>query len=169
MKILVLSDSHGNGKIMANVVQKYKKTVDCVVFLGDCIRDCDAFVADFAKPIYMVAGNCDYASQLPEELLIELGGKKVMMTHGHMYRVKVGYDNIITAAVANGADICLFGHTHAPVYFVKNGITFLNPGSINLPRGCIGKSYAIIEIVGGAVLHKFIEVQQGRPLRSPGI
>ena len=48
---------------------------------------------------------------LPDQLLIELGGHKIWMEHGHLV------PNLMTLAFRakdHGADIALFGHTHEP-------------------------------------------------------
>jgi len=156
MKILALSDSHGVIKPMANVVKKYGNNVACTLFLGDYVVDFEKVAESTA--FHMVPGNCDFYSTLPQELTIELGGKKIWMSHGNRLGVKSGYDKIIAAAEARKVNICLFGHTHVPVVFKKNGILFLNPGSISEPRGLKRKSYAIIDITDLGVLAKVIEV-----------
>ena len=159
MKILVLSDSHGVTKLMSDVVAKHAPHVACTLFLGDYLRDIEKVSGNFPKmAFHVVPGNCDFYSELPRELTVELGGKKVWMTHGDRFGVKSGNGRIESAAAARGADICLFGHSHMPITYEKNGILFLNPGSITEPRGPRGRSYAVIEILSNAVLPKIIEV-----------
>ena len=156
MKLLVLSDSHGDTGLMRQVVQKFNGIASCILFLGDYARDSKAL--KFDGPIYVVLGNCDFVPEHPREQLLNLGGKTIWMCHGDRFGVKAGYDRITAAAAQRNADICLFGHTHAPTSFVKNGILFLNPGSISEPRGLKWKSYAVIEIVGEDVLPNIIEI-----------
>ena len=67
------------------------------------------------------------------------------MTHGHKYNVKLGYDSIVNMACCAGADILLFGHTHRQVFFDVNGLTVMNPGSVD--RGY----YGVIEIKAGRI------------------
>jgi len=158
MKILVLSDSHGVTQLMEDVVRKHVNDVACVLFLGDCLEDCEKIASKFqSATFHVVPGNCDYCSDLPKELMIKVGSKRILMCHGHNHSVKMNYDRIISFATAKRADICLFGHTHVPISFEKNGILFLNPGSIAEPRGTKRKSYAVVEILGDAVLSKIIE------------
>jgi len=158
MKILVLSDSHGVTKLMAEKVAKHADHVDCVMFLGDYLRDIEKVAGQFPNlTFHVVPGNCDFMSNLPAELTVEVGGKKIWMTHGDHFDVKSGYGRIEAAASARGADICMFGHSHVAVEYEKNGIVFLNPGSITEPRGSRGKSYAIVEIVGKAILTKIMD------------
>jgi len=158
MKILILSDSHGSTKLMEDVVAKHENHIECAIFLGDYLEDCKKIATKFSNTTFhMVPGNCDYYSDLPGDLTIKIGGKRIWISHGHKASVKSGYDEIVNLAIVGRADICLFGHTHEAVAFEKNGILFLNPGSISQPRGVKGKSYAIIEILEGAVFPKIIE------------
>ena len=73
-----------------------------------------------------------------EELEIE--GKKVFITHGHLHKVGFGTDDLYELAVRNGYDIVLYGHTHVQKVENRNGIYIANPGSLALPRdGAEGK------------------------------
>ena len=51
-------------------------------------------------------------SPLDREKEIELGGKKIWLTHGHNYYVSLDLKVIEQEAVARGMDIVMFGHTH---------------------------------------------------------
>jgi len=157
MKLLVFSDSHNKTRQMAEITKQHKHNADHMLFLGDNTEDCELVAAEFAGLVHIVAGNCDVWSDYPSELILELGGKRIWMQHGHKYNVKYGYDKIIDGAAKIKADICLFGHTHNPIIFQKNGTLFLNPGSISEPRGNRGKSYAMIEIINGDILAKIID------------
>jgi len=117
MHFLVFSDSHGHPE---NINGGLKKAGRCdgIIFLGDGLRDllyCDAD----ASLIYSVRGNCDVFSMgtydEPDQRLLELGGKKIFITHGHRYGVKSSLDSLIYAAAERDADAVLFGHTHEPV------------------------------------------------------
>jgi len=159
MKILVLSDSHGIIGQMERVVAKMEPHVACVMFLGDYLRDIERVANNFPDVIFhWVPGNCDFMSDAPRELMVEIAGKKVWMSHGDRFGVKSSYGHIEAAAATRGADICLFGHSHIASSYEKNGILFLNPGSISEPRGPKGKSYAVVEILGNVVLSKVVEL-----------
>jgi len=158
MKLLILSDSHGDCKPMAEIVKRFDGVADHLLFLGDNTRDCEEFRATFSGEIHIVAGNCDFGSGYPDEEILTIADKKILMTHGHNFRVKSGFGSITAAAKAYDVNICLFGHTHVATEFYDSGILFLNPGSISLPRGLIGKSYAVVEIVGGNILSQIIEI-----------
>ena len=161
MKILVLSDSHGRTSLMERVVRQYLDEVGAVCFLGDVLRDIIKLQDIFqGLPIYAVPGNCDFTlgSQIESVQCLNLGGVEILLTHGHLHDVKRNYNTIIDYATKMGVSACFFGHSHVAASFVKNGITFLNPGSITEPRGDLGKSYALVEIVNGQVKPTIIEV-----------
>lgn len=143
MKILVFSDSHGKIKHMDSILQGID--ADAICFLGDCLADL-RLLEYTPKSLHAVPGNCDFMPDIPNELIVELGGKRIWLTHGHYFGVKSGYQHIIYAAKSRKVDICLFGHSHSAASFTKNNILFLNPGSCSSTRDCKGDSYAIIEI-----------------------
>lgn len=130
MKILVLSDSHGNVGLMRNLfsLDNYR----AVIFLGDVVRDADQLARyTGAVPVYKVRGNCDFfGCTAYETQFIEIEGKKIFMAHGHTYSVKGGIGAFTTAARKIGADIALFGHTHIQYYNLSDGMHILNPGAI---------------------------------------
>lgn len=140
MRILVLSDSHGNSARMRALYRD--GNWNAVIFLGDGSRDADE-LADITGgiPVYRVKGNCDmFMCDAPEIQYIFLGGKKIMLTHGHLYSVKSGLMRLSLAAREQGADAVLFGHTHNQFIDESENLLILNPGSI--AAGC----YATLEI-----------------------
>jgi len=44
-----------------------------------------------------------------------------------------------------GANVVLFGHSHVPLCTEERGVLFLNPGSLQLPRGYHQPTYACLE------------------------
>jgi len=145
MKILVVSDSHGDSG--AILLAASLMMPELILHLGDHDDDLTATMCP-EVPVRAVRGNCDPRSDKPDEEILNLGDKRIFMTHGHLYGVKTGTEAIISAAKAKGADALLFGHTHMPLYETADGIVLINPGSIG--RG--QKTYAILEIKNGAVL-----------------
>lgn len=145
-KILVLSDSHGEVARMYSAFQEVHP--DMVIHLGDCWEDARRLKQKLGDlPVECVPGNCDYIyEQEVRDILIE--GKRVMICHGHTFRVKAGYLNLELAAKEREADVALFGHTHKVYYETSNGITYLNPGSIGAPPYGIPPSYGILMIDG---------------------
>ena len=93
------------------------------------------YIGELAEcPIDIVAGNNDFFSHLPMEKEILLGKYKVLLTHGHYYRVAMGVEDIKREAIARGMDMVMFGHTHRPLVKFQDGLTIINPGSLSYPR-----------------------------------
>lgn len=129
MRILVLSDSHGAVDNMVRAVELADTRY--VIHLGDCQRDADELQRRFpALLLYGVPGNCDWGATDPAERLIELGGKRILMMHGHTRQVKYGRMNADYAAREAGADILLFGHTHEPLVDYDGTLYTMNPGAV---------------------------------------
>ena len=159
MKILVFSDSHGRAASMERVIGKCKEWVDAVIFLGDVVRDIAPLVKTHADiDFHIVKGNCDFISRYPSEQVAELGGSRVLITHGDDFGVKIGYDRIAQAAAQRGAAACFFGHTHVPYTATVGGVLLLNPGSIAYPRGRLGPSFAYVDITDGKIDVNIAEV-----------
>ena len=153
MKILVVSDSHGDKRSLVRAARDTGP--ELILHLGDYDKDC-ASLHDAVPniPVRAVRGNGDWQSHELGEDEFVIAGVRIFMTHGHWYGVKRGLDTVIDAAFCRNADILLFGHTHIPYYAKLRGITILNPGSI----GMGGKTYAVLTIENGIVSHEFASV-----------
>ncbi len=146
MNLLVFSDSHGRGSNMLEAFSRQIKNPDAIVFLGDGLRDLS--YCEFGDvPIFAVCGNCDTFTfygkgNADDEIVMTLGDKRIMMTHGDRYAVKLGLSRLVLSANEKGADIVLFGHTHTPTSIfldanenefgvrLKKPMYLFNPGSI---------------------------------------
>ena len=147
MDILVLSDSHGATAPMARAVELTKP--DLILHLGDCWRDGERLHGRFPDiPLEQVPGNCDFLSEAPVEHLLVLGGKRILMCHGHTYRVKTSLLLAGFAAEEQQLDLFLFGHTHRPLVDRRGRTLFLNPGSIGDP---VRPSYGVATIRDGVL------------------
>lgn len=148
MKLLVFSDTHNSPSRMLEIVPKEKDVAACI-HLGDGLHDAEVLSAIYPElPVYRVKGNCDPAQGDPSEGLIPFGGVLIFYTHGNMYGVKSGIEELWQAASEKGADIALYGHTHIPKYEERDGIILFNPGSLNLPRTEPG-TYGVITVEDG--------------------
>ena len=157
MNVLVFSDSHGGRGKINEVLERQISPPDAILFLGDGLRDIDG--ADVGNvPVYSVCGNCDTSfgalfSDVFDERVIVIGGKRIFMTHGHKYHVKSVLSALFMRARELDADIVLFGHTHVPFEMTLGQdneygiglckpIHVMNPGSI----GSYPYSFGNIEI-----------------------
>ena len=128
MKILVFSDSHKTVADLYDVIEREKP--NCVLHLGDHLSDAEDLQYAFDKiPFYCVPGNCDYAPTAPSEILTELGGVRLFLTHGHFYGVKNGTGRLLEKARSVGAQVALYGHTHCPSLEMQQGVWLMNPGT----------------------------------------
>lgn len=146
MKILIVSDTHGKDKYFEKALMQ-EMPIDALIHCGDVEGREDYYEAICECPAYFVRGNCDRNSALPSELVVELGGHRIMATHGHYYGVSVGLDYLVDAAREHKADVVMYGHTHRPDLQLRGDVTVVNPGSLTQPRQNDKKrTYLIMEI-----------------------
>ena len=149
MLIAVLSDTHRYESYI-KMAAKMCKSADIVLHLGDNVSDVEIIKKHTGKDVVFVKGNCDIERSAKVEQLIELENKKIFMTHGHEYGVKSSLLNLNYRAKELGADIALYGHSHIASIEKHDGIWFVNPGSVSLPRG-LKHTIAFIEIKDGVI------------------
>lgn len=157
-KILVMSDTHGNKRNIARAVSQFSD-IDCIIHLGDNVRDAEYVRRLAKKKVYSVKGNCDIASTKKSELIINMRGKKILALHGHRQGVKYSLLRLSLYARQKGVDIALFGHTHVPAERLYEGVYLYNPGSLGDPRGR-KPTVGIISIDNGDIkisTHKLLE------------
>ena len=152
MKIIVFSDSHRVVEPMIGAARLEKP--DFALHLGDMEEDAEALARACPTAfLYNVCGNCDYVGRAPERLNIVLGGKRIFAAHGHTYHVKYGLGALVNTAMVAGADILLFGHTHARYHEELEGLIVANPGTVGGIRSA-EKSYGLITIENGILRYE---------------
>jgi len=144
LKILVFSDSHRFLSGMYAAIDAQKP--DQVIHLGDLERDAETVSERYPLlPFCTVPGNCDGWTCEELKKLITLEGKRVLLSHGHIWQVKRGYETAVAEARGARADLLLFGHTHrAYCERLEDGLWVLNPGASR-------SSYGLVTIEDGAV------------------
>ncbi len=132
-KILVMSDSHGAMGTVRKIIED-NEDADIIFFLGDGNIEIRLMTMHTMKQVARVMGNNDgrISEELPNELVLDIDGYKMMLTHGHLYNVKSSYDTYIIAAKNRGCRAALFGHTHAAVNEDRDGIHIFNPGAASV-------------------------------------
>ena len=145
MKLLVLSDSHSGRSFMRLCISKIAP--DVIVHLGDYASDGEVIREEYPDvTLYQVPGNCDYGfgyNSLPEVRQENIGGVRVLMTHGHKHWVKNGTDFLIADGRRSQVQLVLYGHTHiADCHREYDGMWVVNPGSCRSYDG----SVALIQI-----------------------
>ena len=155
IKIGIFSDSHNDIKSLSELLNRMGK-LDAICFLGDVASDgewIEKQIQDTEKrPVFWaVRGNNDITSHLPDELTFQVAGKRIFMTHGHLYGVRYGVDELAEKAVAIRADIALYGHTHEAYCGYEHGVLIINPGAAGNPWGSRRARAAILMIDGQKV------------------
>lgn len=138
MRAAIVSDTHGNWKPTAEEILKEK--VDCLFFLGDHARDGKEMEQFLNIPAYIVRGNCDRTEDAEAEMIVELGGWKILLCHGHYYHVKEQLQSLFYRGLELGIDIILYGHTHRAYYEETDGLTIINPGSVSRENVYLGNA-----------------------------
>lgn len=152
-RALIFSDSHGRLDKLLDVLSQHPDA-DAIFHLGDIASDADRLRRSFPGPVYIVRGNCDYAPELPENLVFDYAGKKVAMSHGHRYLYQGTLDLLKYWGREQRADIVMFGHTHVPCLEQNSNMVLLNPGSISKPRQSTKiPTYTVMEITADGQMH----------------
>ena len=158
MRIALISDTHGNYPLALHALEQSGQHFDLIIHLGDGRGDLEMIAPALGGiPTRTVAGNTDFWTDSEErELLINLEGRTILATHGDMYRVKFGLDQLIARASDLKADVALYGHTHHAQILTVNNITLINPGS--LAKREFQPSFAILTITDTAISAEIIPV-----------
>ena len=153
MKIGLVSDSHGDTMALDMMLQTPEGAeAECWLHAGDFVRDAEYLEMVSGKKVYMVAGNGDWPySKAPDDLLVELAGHKILLTHGHEHGVRYDTSTLAQNAANMGADMAVYGHTHIVDITPpgKPGVLVLNPGSIARPRDEAFGSFMLVELEKG--------------------
>ncbi len=150
MKTVIVSDSHGNSRIIERILSAEPNT-DCVIHLGDGADDLTGLTGTI--PVYQIKGNNDPSFfNFPPKLITYIGNIKFFACHGHLLDVKYSLTKLYYAALQDECRIAFFGHTHIPFIAENDGITFFNPGCSYMG------SYGVLETKGDmyTITHKNI-------------
>jgi len=159
MKILIISDIHGSSYYAERIKEiDEKEKPDQIILLGDLYyhgprndfsqeynpMKVAGILNDFGEKLRTVRGNCDAEVdemisyfKFDSHLKMQLNGKNVFFTHGHVYNM----ENLPEDKI----DIMFYGHFHTGFIEEANGVIFANPGSISLPKNNTQHSYIIFD------------------------
>ncbi|MBN1531697.1 MAG: YfcE family phosphodiesterase [Spirochaetes bacterium] len=142
MKILVVSDSHGNSERLRRIVDA-ERPFQYLVHCGDGVNDLLHAGVPADAVTLAVAGNVDLGRGITGERILwtRIGGRAFMITHGDLFGAHNGLSGLEREAARGGADIVLFGHTHVR-HLREEPPAMLNPGSAN------NGWYGLVEIDG---------------------
>ena len=132
MRILLISDSHGNNEAVDELITRWPN-VDLYLHAGD--SECHPHSV---YPFRVVRGNCDYSFDMQDELLIPTPFGNILMRHKKEISPKKLQDNDVK--------VFIYGHTHVPECTKRKGVAFINPGSLAYPRSEYGPTYMVLDL-----------------------
>lgn len=136
MKILLVSDTHGNNSVLKDLYNAYPK-FDLYLHAGDS----EAYNPFELGPFITVRGNCDFNYDLRNSVQIDTPSGLLFMKH-----VPYLHEN-----ERQETRIFIHGHTHQNEVRVVNDILYICPGAIfNSRKG--PESYMILEILTNKIL-----------------
>ena len=162
MKYFIASDIHGSAYYCEKMLEAYRREgADRLILLGDILyhgprndlpRDYAPkrvieLLSAVRDEIFCVRGNCDTEVDqmvlpfpiLADYALLDAGnGSTVFVTHGHKH-------NLSAMPPLKAGDVLLHGHTHVPACATQDGVTYLNPGSVSIPKEGSAHSYMVLE------------------------
>jgi putative phosphoesterase len=163
MKIGIISDTHGYPEKWQKALENFFKDSELIIHAGDVLYHgprnpiLDGYapqkLAEFLNncniPLVISRGNCDTEVDqmvlnwpiLAPYTFISHEGIRIMTLHGH----NESSEQLMDIAQKYKVNIIITGHTHIRVLEKNNGIVFLNPGSVSLPKGDNLPSLAILE------------------------
>ncbi len=155
MKILIMSDSHGLTSEIIEIKNRHQDEVQLMLHCGDSELPANSKELNGFKG---VKGNCDSGSALPNEIIEDLSGITLYMTHGHLFNVKMSLMSLKYRANETNAKIACYGHSHIANAELIDGVLLINPGSIRLPVLRRQKTYAILDLENDTARVTFFEV-----------
>ena len=161
MKLLIASDLHGSAYNCRLLLEAFaREKADRLVLLGDLLyhgprnplpqeydtKAVTALLNGMADKLLCVRGNCDSEvdqmvltfPMLADYAFLSTNGVNIYATHGHTW----GPDN---PPPLRAGDYLLCGHIHLPVRRSLGQITYVNPGSLALPKEDTPRSYMTLE------------------------
>ncbi len=161
MKIVIASDIHGSYACAEKLFRMIEKeSADLVLILGDILYhgprndlpmeyDCKkvaSLLNSYKAKIVAIKGNCDSEVDqmmlefpiLSETAVINADGVTIYATHGHKF-------NPDTPLAAPKNSVVAFGHTHIPTDRVVDGVRYINPGSVSIPKNKSDRGYVLFE------------------------
>ncbi|OJF95326.1 metallophosphoesterase family protein [Alkalibacterium sp. 20] len=143
MKLVVVSDNHCNTYYMEEIYSMHQHDTDEWIHCGDSELMEDHPLWQTYKT---VIGNMDITDKYKVSRVEQIKDFRYLLVHGHKHGVKRSYDKLAELAKSHDVKVVFYGHTHIPKAEKKEGIVFINPGSIAQPRDRDKGTYLVMEI-----------------------
>jgi uncharacterized protein len=149
-KVGVISDTHG---LLRPEAVEFLHGCDSIVHAGD-LGDPDILktLATIA-PTVAVRGNVDRGSwtrDLPDKNLLEAEGKLLYVIHD--------LDQLDLDPVPAQIAVVIFGHSHMPASYEKDGVLYFNPGSAGPRRFKLPVSIGRITVADSGLKSEIIDL-----------
>jgi putative phosphoesterase len=147
----VISDTHG---LMREEALAALRGSDLIIHAGDVGGSAVLPALRAIAPTVAVRGNVDagaWAKSLPPTQHVEIGALTIHLLHD--------ISDLDFDPAAAGYAAVIFGHSHQPLIEKRGGVLFLNPGSAGPRRFKLPVSVARIDVRGGEMHPKLIELQ----------
>lgn len=161
MRYMIASDIHGSAYYCEKMVEAYRREgADRLILLGDLLyhgprndlprgyapREVIEMLNAMKSEIFAVRGNCEAEVDqmvlafpvLADYAVLDTGTRLLYLSHGRVY-------NEEHLPPLQKGDVFMYGHTHVLRAEKKGDYTFLNPGSVALPKEGNVPTYAILE------------------------
>ena len=149
MKMCVVSDSHGNLRLLSLLAKRFKGEVDFFVHLGDDSKDANVIVQEGLK-VVKVPGIFEdiYRDPAIENRKVEdVEGLRILLTHTPTKQENDPEGSIDPEEYSRKVQIVLYGHTHVPKAVIKDCVLWVNPGHFKKEdKKGFPASYALIDI-----------------------
>jgi uncharacterized protein len=150
--VAVVADTHlpRGSRVVPEECLRRLREADAILHAGDHSSRAalDALRA-LGPPVHAVHGNADepaLRALLPADLVVELGGARIAVTHDPGPRA--GREERLVARFP-GCDAVVFGHTHAPQAERHGGVWLLNPGSPTERRRSPSRAMLVLRVARG--------------------
>ena len=136
----VISDTHG---MLRTAAEKALEGVDAIIHAGDVGSAEVLKVLNRIAPTHAVRGNMDggkWGVALPVNDVVDIDGALFYVLHD------LAFLDLDPAAA--GMACVVFGHSHKPALYEKEGVLYLNPGSAGPRRFTLPITLAKITLNG---------------------
>ena len=149
----LISDTHG---LVRPGVHHALEGVKLILHAGDVGGSAILDELRLIAPVKAVFGNTDPPGdpELSEEILIEIDGLRVHVSHGH----EVGSPTPARLAARYDADVVVYGHTHRPLVTPYDGRLFVNPGAAGPKRFNITPTVGKLIVANGKPEVEIIDI-----------
>jgi hypothetical protein len=146
----IISDTHG---LLRPEAIEFLNGCDSIVHAGD-LEDPDILkTLESIAPTFAVRGNVDrglWARTLPDKDLVEAAGKLLYVIHN--------LDELDLDPAAAEIDAVIFGHSHMPASYEKDGVLYFNPGSAGPRRFKLPVTVGRFTIVDSGLKSEIIDL-----------